>query len=413
MEPKYGLPAEVRYCSKCVVSNQRPNSAVEYSHVRTSQKSTIGFDEFDVCDACTYAETKNRIDWRERELQLRELSDRFRNFPGDYNCIVPGSGGKDSFFQAHVLKYKFGFRPLTVTWAPHLYTDWGWRNFQRWIDAGFDNYLVTPNKQIHRLLTRLAVENLFHPFQPFILGQKNLAPRLALQTGIPLIFYGENEAEYGNPIADNARATRDLAFFSKPIGELALGGMEVDDICKAFGVDRRELSLYLPAEASTLRDNNVEVHYLGHYLRWHPQSSYYYAVEHGGFEPSPERTPGTYSKYNSIDDKVDDLHYWTTFIKFGIGRATHDAAQEIRNGDITREEGISLVKSYDGEWPHRFETELMHYLSVDPRLGKRALGFFKKPVMTAERFFEIADEFRSEHLWSWSGNSWTLRHQIS
>ena len=107
------------------------------------------------------------------------------------------------------------------------------------------------------------------------------------------------------------------------------------------------------------------MHYLGYYLKWHPQSCYYYAVEHGGFQASPERTPGTYSKYNSIDDRIDDFHYYTTYIKFGIGRATYDAAQEIRSGDITREEGVALVKRFDGEFPERFAEEIFRYLSID------------------------------------------------
>ena len=67
-------------------------------------------------------------------------------------------------------------------------------------------------------------------------------------------------------------------------------------------------------------------------------------MEHGGFQASPERTPGTYSKYNSIDDKIDDLHYYTTFIKFGIGRATYDVSQELRNDHLTIEEGKKLIK---------------------------------------------------------------------
>ena len=106
------------------------------------------------------------------------------------------------------------------------------------------------------------------------------------------------------------------------------------------------------------------MHYLGYYLKWHPQSCYYYAVEHGGFQASPERTPGTYSKYNSIDDRIDDFHYYTTFIKFGIGRATYDAAQEIRSGDIDRDEGVALVKRFDGEFPERFADEIFRYLSI-------------------------------------------------
>ena len=97
---------------------------------------------------------------------------------------------------------------------------------------------------------------------------------------------------------------------------------------------------------------------MGYYEKWHPQGAYYYAVEHGGFIPSPERTAGTYSKYNSIDDKIDDFFYYTTYIKYGIGRCTYDAAQEIRNHEITREEAVALCRKYDGEFPARFAPEI-------------------------------------------------------
>ena len=159
-ETKYGLPEEVKFCTKCVISNQRPNSAVEYAHTKQSVKKTIHLDEKGVCDACRLAEQKhdNTIDWAEREKRLMELCDRHRSKDGSYDCLVPGSGGKDSFYAAHMLKYKYGMHPLTVTWAPHVYTDWGWKNQQAWIHAGFDNYLCTPNGRIHRLLTRLAVD---------------------------------------------------------------------------------------------------------------------------------------------------------------------------------------------------------------------------------------------------------------
>ena len=135
LHAKYGLPGEVRFCRKCVISNQRPNSAVEYSHTSASKKQTIHFDSEGVCDACRLAEQKKTsIDWEAREKTLMELCNRFRRNDGAYDCIVPGSGGKDSFFAAHALKYKYGMHPLTVTWAPHIYTEWGWKNFQAWID---------------------------------------------------------------------------------------------------------------------------------------------------------------------------------------------------------------------------------------------------------------------------------------
>ena len=140
LEVLYGLPAKVAYCKKCVISNQRPNSAVEYKHKKDSKKATIHFDEHGVCDACNFAQRKRHvIDWENRDKQLRELCDKHRKRDGSYDCIVPGSGGKDSFYASHILKTKYGMHPLTVTWAPHVYTEWGWKNFQSWIHAGHDN----------------------------------------------------------------------------------------------------------------------------------------------------------------------------------------------------------------------------------------------------------------------------------
>jgi N-acetyl sugar amidotransferase len=409
----YGLPRDVRFCSRCVISNQRPNSSVEFQHTANSRKQTIRFAADGVCDACRVAEQKRSIDWGDRGEQLQALCDRYRRDDGSYDCLVPGSGGKDSFYAAHVLRNDYGMHPLTVTWAPHIYTPWGWRNHQRWMHAGFDNYTMTPNGRTHRLLTRLAVENLLHPFQPFILGQKNLAPKMAVLFDIPLVFYGENEAEYGNPVEDTESAKRDWSYFaSRPSDEIYLGGTSIADLTGEFAVPRADLQPYLPADPSQLEEKRVEVHYLGYYLRWHPQSAYYYAVEHGGFEAAPERTPGTYSKYNSIDDKVDDLHYYTTYIKFGIGRASYDASQEIRSGDIDRDEGVRLVRRFDGEFPDRFADELFQYLSITPEEFGHAAAHFPEPVMTRESFAELCDRFRSPHLWEINQGEWRLRHAV-
>lgn len=413
-EVKYGLPAEVKFCKKCVISNQRPNSAVEFIHTKDTKKKTIFFDENGVCDACRFAEIKkNQINWEEREKELIVLCNRFRKDNGEYDCIVSGSGGKDSFYAAYVLKYKYKMHPLTVTWAPHIYTDWGWKNMQSWIHSGFDNYLCTSNGRVHRLLTRLAVEKLFHPFQPFILGQKSLAPKMALLFKIPLVFYGENEAEYGNSLGDTQSAKRDWSYFTMADqSKIYLGGVSVADLKKDYGIVQNDLQPYLPADPSQVEKLGMEVRYLGYYLKWHPQSCYYYAVEHGGFQASPERTPGTYSKYNSIDDRIDDLHYYTTYVKFGIGRATYDAAQEIRSGDIAREEGVALVKRFDGEYPTRFEEELFRYLSITEKEFPIAYKMFSHPRVDREYFMKLADEFRSPHLWEKVGSEWKLKHTV-
>jgi N-acetyl sugar amidotransferase len=406
----FGLPEKVIFCSRCVISNQRPNSQIELRHNRDTKKVTIKFNQDSTCDACLLAEQKeSTINWSEREEELKALCDRYRRTDGKYDCVVPGSGGKDSFYAAHILKYKYQMNPLTVTWAPNMYTDVGWRNFQRWIHAGFDNELSTPSGVTHRILTRVAVERLFHPFQPFIIGQKALAPKIAAKYDIPLVFFGENEAEYGNPISDMTSAQRDWSYFTESDPDnIFLGGASLTELKESFGIKLRDLNPYLPIDPNIVAEKAIQVHYLGYYLKWHPQSAYYYAAKHGGFEAAEERTPGTYSKYNSIDDKIDDFHYYTTYIKFGLGRASYDAAQEIRSGDITREEGVALVHKFDGEYPSRFESEIFDYLSLEHpsmKFDSSALGQIR---VDREYFNQLTDQFRSPHLWKKVGLNWEL-----
>lgn len=398
LEAYYGLPEEVTFCTKCVMSNQRPTSAVEFKHTKDSKKTTMNFDEHGVCDACRTAEIKDNIDWGMREEELVALLDKYRKNDGSYDCLVPGSGGKDSAYQAHVLKYKYNMNPLTVTWPPILYTDYGLKNWKNWLDSGFDNISFYRNGKVMKLLTKLSIENLLHPFQTFILGQKNLAPKIAAQHGINLIFYGENEAEYGNPLADNTTSLRDKSYFSfEHLDEVYLAGVSIKELMEKYEVRLSDLMSFLPPKLEDLEKANIEVHYLGYYLRWTPQEVYYYAVENTGFKARPHRTQGTFSKYSGIDDKIDDLHFYTTFIKFGIGRATYDAAQEIRNRHLTREEGVALVNRFDGEFPDRYFNDIMEYIG-----------------MTAEEFHELCDKFRSPHLWGKDAEgNWKLRHNVA
>lgn len=400
METYYNLPEKVLFCKKCVMSNQRPASVPEFKH--TSNRDGAKYMQMDdkgICDACRQAETKTSIDWYEREEhELKDLLDKYRRNDGYYDCLVPGSGGKDSVYQAHILKYKYNMHPLTCTWPPILYTDYGYNNFKNWIEVGgFDNLTFKQNGRVMKLLTRLSIENLLHPFQTFILGQKNLAPKLAAKLGIDLVFYGENEAEYGNPIADNASSLRDKSYHTmNNLDEMYLAGLPIKEIMEKYDVDLVDLMTFLPLPADEFEKTSIQIHYLGYYLKWIPQEAYYYAVENTNFQARPFRTQGTYSKYNSIDDKIDDLHYYTTFIKFGIGRATYDASQEIRNKHLTREEGQVLVKRFDGEFPEHYFNEIMDYIEMNP-----------------ESFHQLCDQFRSPHLWKNINGEWKLRHTVN
>ena len=396
-EAYYGLPNKVTFCTKCVMSNQRPTSAIEFKHTKQSKKTTMNFDDEGICDACKTAEIKDNINWGMREEELVKLLDKHRKNDGSYDCLVPGSGGKDSAYQAHVLKYKYNMNPLTVTWPPILYTDYGLKNWKNWLDSGFDNISFYRNGKVMKLLTRLSIENLLHPFQTFILGQKNLAPKIAAQHKINLVFYGENEAEYGNPLADNTSSLRDKSYFSfDNLNDMYLAGVSIKELMGKYDVRLSDLMSFLPPKTKELEKANIEVHYLGYYLKWTPQEVYYYAVENTGFKARPHRTQGTFSKYSGIDDKIDDLHFYTTYIKFGIGRATYDASQEIRNRHLTREEGQALVKRFDGEFPDRYFDDVMKYIEMKPSY-----------------FHELCDKFRSPHLWGLDDKGeWKLRHNV-
>ncbi len=392
----YGLPEKVIYCKKCVVSNQRPSSVVEF---KNSSNKKVGINinpKTKVCDACEYNFIKEEIDWSLREEELLKLLEKYRKSSG-YDCVVPGSGGKDSAFTAHLLKYKYGMNPLTVTWAPHLYTDIGWKNFTNWMHVGgLDNILFTPNGKVHRTLTHLAFKNLLHPFQPFIIGQKLIGPLIAMKFDIPLIFYGENQAEYGNNIKENESPKMSTKFFSNTSKEnIILGGEPINKIIKDHKFRLNDFEPYIPPNLEEITKKKIEQRYLGYYIKWDPQECFYYAVKNTGFIPNSERTEGSYSKYSSIDDKIDPFHYYLTFIKFGIGRATYDACQEIRNDKITREEGVNLVKKFDSEFPKKYFKEFLEYINF-----------------SETEFFEILDKFRSPHLWSKIGNNWKIKQQV-
>ncbi|MFC1521684.1 N-acetyl sugar amidotransferase [Elusimicrobiota bacterium] len=397
VESYWGLPNKVIFCKRCVMSNQRPCSYPEFKHTSDRKTPTLHIDEEGICDACRYAEKKEQIDWSAREKELLKMLDGYRSKDGSFDCILPGSGGKDSIKAAHLIKYKYGMHPLTVTWPPFMYTEYGWKNFNNWLEVGgFGNVSVRPNPKVHALLTRLSVENLLHPFQTFILGQKNMPIKLALQMKIPLIIYGENEAEYGNPAGDNETSLRDASYHTyKHLNDLHIAGLSIRELKERYELTMADLSPYLPSSSQEFADNKVDVRYLGYYAKWTPQESYYYAVEHAGFQARPHRSEGTYSKYNSIDDKIDDLHYHTTYTKFGIGRATYDASQEIRNRHLTREEGVALVRRFDGEDPKRYLKDVLGRIGI-----------------TQDNYRRYCDNSRSPHLWKREGGQWKLRHPV-
>ena len=385
----HNVPKSVTWCKKCVVSNQRPR---------------IIFDEEGICSGCRNADYKNNdVDWKLREKELIELLDEHRRSDGYWDVIVPSSGGKDSGYVAHQLRYKYGMNPLTVTWSPLQYTDIGFQNFESCIDAGFTNLLCTPNGRFQRKLARLCFEELGDAFHVFVLGQISYPFQMALKMGVKLVFYGENgEAEYaGDPeyVDKPYKPSKEWVrqhFKGLTFRELLDFGLKNKDYLSEDDFTESDLIFYEPPSVEKLNTAGIlGKHFYSYYHKWSPQENYYYCTEHTGFKPNPERTEGTYSKYASLDDKMDGFHYYLRYIKFGLGRCLEEAAHEVRDGHITREEGVSLMQKYEGEFPQKYFQEFLEYLDI-----------------TQTHFWDVVDSWRSKHLWKKIGNKWELRHPI-
>jgi N-acetyl sugar amidotransferase len=362
------VPPEVVYCKRCVLSNQRPRTT---------------FDEEGICSACRFMEHHHAIDWSARHKELEALCDKHRS-GGKYDVIVPASGGKDSSCIATVLKHEFGMHPLCVKFAPFMYTDIGQKNWTALNMSGYDCIEFRPNGIIHRKLARIAFEYLGDAFQPFVFGQLAFPMHIAQQLGVDLVFGGENgEAFYGGDSSANDKRGWDPKDWDR-IYLKNSGVQKLLDIGKKIGVisntEYREASQFYRLPYA---DELPEYHWLSYYKHWKPQRNYYEASEHCGFEPNPERSEGTFSRYASLDDKLDGEHYFMAYRKFGIGRATSDAAHEVRDGDRDREEAMVLVKRYDGERPMKYHAEFLEYLGIDEEQYLRVVDRF-----TNKRLFD-------------------------
>lgn len=384
------LPGEVVFCRNCVVSNQRPRTL---------------FNAEGICSACQWSHEKDHVvDWVARERELQALCDRYRSRDGSFDVVVPGSGGKDSAFVAHQLKHKYGMHPLCTTWAPFDWTDIGWQNLRAFVASGFDNLIAQPNGQIHRKLSRLAFELVGDAWQPFAYGQKAWAFHVADRFNVKLIMYGENgELEYGGSdkyknLPKEGPEEWEAEYYK---------GASVDRLVE-IGVQR---GLFTPEEAQletmkwykaphpeVLRRKQLEMHWFSYYVKWTPQENYYYAMRHTGFMPNDlGRTESTYTKYASLDDKADGFHFYLGYMKFGLGRCSRDAQQDIRRGHLTREEGVRLVHLYDHEFPARHFRWFLDYLDI-----------------SEDEFWRVMNLYRDQSkVWEKVGGDYVLKHVVA
>ncbi len=349
----------------------------------------IVFDDGGVCNACHVAEEKKRIDWDARHKEFLELVDKHQPKNGSYDCIVPWSGGKDSSTIAYKLKFEFGLNPLLVTFSPLIPNEAGTHNREALIAAGFDHVFVRPNQKVSKHLARRFFIERGHPKVHWDAGINAVPLQVAVNYDIPLVFYAEHgESEYGGRVlSEEHRKIRDLAeVLEHQIGDDPANWVDDD-------ISERDLAPYLYPDPAEVGRIGVKALYFGYFFPWDVVDNYHFIKTKIDFRTAPKgRTEGTFTDFDSLDDKIDDLYYYMQFIKFGFGRALRDASRQVQRGRMDRGEALDHVRAYDGEFPETHLAESLGYLDL-----------------TLPEFTDTVDLHRNDEIWEKRGNRWELR----
>ena len=350
----------------------------------------VEFDAEGVCNACRVADDKVGIDWNARRIEFNAYVERLRPKHGPYDCIVPWSGGKDSSAIAHRLKFELGLNPLLVTFSPLIPNEVGEHNREALLRAGFDHIMVRPNQMVSRHLARRFFIERGNPKVHWDAGVNSAPVQIAAKLGIPLIFYAEHgESEYGGRVlSEEHRKIRDITeVLEHQIGDHPENW--VDDV-----IEKQDLGPYLYPDIEEVESMGVTAMYFAYFFPWDIKQNYDYIRDKIDFRTAlGGRTEGTFTNFDSLDDKIDNCYYYLQFIKFGFGRAIRDASRQIQRGHMSREEALDLVRKFDGEPPEVFLGETLDYLDMDPA-----------------RFWEMIDLHRNPEIWVRAGNEWRLRH---
>ena len=373
--PTAGETVGIKYCKRCLMPNSRPR---------------IHFDAEGICNACHTSDQKDEIDWDARRAEFHEYLEKFRPSEGHYDCVVPWSGGKDSTSIAYRLKHEFGLRPLLATFSPLLPNEVGIHNREALLQDGFDQISCRPDQRISRHLARRFFIERGNPKVHWDAGVAAFPIQVAVRYNIPLVFYAEHApSEYGGHVlSEESRKIQDYTeVLENQIGDHPDNWM--DDV-----VSDRDLAPYLLPEVEDVERANVKALYFGYFFRWSMLENYEFIKDKIDFRVDPKgRTDGTFTNFDSLDDKIDNFYYHMQFVKFGFGRATRDACRMVQNGQMTREEALKLVLDYDDEFPTTYFEENLEYLG-----------------MTEPECREIIDLHRNREIWKLEGNQWKLRY---
>lgn len=359
--------AMIRYCTKCVMPDTKPD---------------LHLDEQGVCNACRSYDSRKEVNWTQRKEELLEIVERYKSKDGSsWDCIVPVSGGKDSTYQV-IRMLQLGLNPLCVTSTTCHLSEIGRKNIENIKNMGVDYVEFSPNPVVRRKMNRIGLTQVGDISWPEHVGIFTIPVRAAVQFKVPLIVWGENsQNEYGGPASaaeNNVLTRRWLEEFG------GLLGLRVSDLIGMEGIQAKDLIAYTYPTDQELQQVGVTGIFLGHYIPWDGYSNALLSQAHG-FTTVDTLVEGSIVNYENLDNYQTGIHDYFKFLKFGFGRATDIACLHVRRGRITREDAVELVHRHDGKFPWSY-------------LGKPLEEILAPLDLTVDDFVKVCDRFTNKKL---------------
>ena len=354
-------------CTNCIQPNTRPG---------------IYFNEEGVCGACLWGEEKNKIDW---DLRCKELQDialwAKKNSKGDYDCTIGVSGGKDSTKQAITARDKLDLNCLLVNCEPENITDIGRKNIENLKNLGFDVVTIRPNPNVMKRLIRYDFFEHLNPVKATEFALYSSTYIIAEKFKIPLIIQGETQVLTLGTRLISAGQVQDALNVDQNMRTLSPGCQEYLHV---DGIKKRDLFLFR-YNKENLKELGIKGIWLQYYLKeWSYRGNAEFSKKYGltvreNFNP---KDIGTYVDFSALDSDLNHVNQMLKYIKFGFGFCMDHACYDIRDGHITRNEAMNLVKNYDGKCSEEYIKKFCNYVEI-----------------TIDKFWDTANSFRGP-MWS-------------
>jgi len=358
----------IRYCSRCLFPETKPD---------------LTFDEQGVCSACIVADEKDKgIDWAQLEKDFYEIIQHYKKPDGQpgYDCLVPVSGGKDSTYQAYFMKYVCGMNPLCVCFETTAVTELGQQNLDNIPKMGIDLIHFKKNYDVYKKMVVESFKRVGDEMWPNHIGIFTVPVVMAVQMNIPLLIWGENsQMEYGGPNLESIRSRVLNRRWLEEFGGLL--GNRMQDMIGVQGITEKELTPYFYPSDEDIERVGVTGIFLGSYFFWDARKQLEIVKAHGFKVKLDGPTEGTYTNYENLDEKLVSLHDYLKYVKYGFGRATDHVGIDIRNGRMTREEGLQLVRRYDGKYPYYGVSEFIKYSGMTKEEVDAVIDSYTNPVI--------------------------------